>query len=180
LGVGWHQDWAAELDERVRAGRRQEAPQPVSVDAEMVAFLNARLDEDKERAEKHLCISCGNRTLPLRNAFGITGYTHDGWDPDTETRSGWSGMRCPGRVTGAEPVQNPARELREVAAKRGRLALMIEATAEMDRLLADDTAGKVDQAMAIGRARAATVAVKYDSAVYSDHPDYRPEWAPTA
>jgi len=67
---------------------------------------------------------------------------------------------------------DPDRARREVAAKRGRLALLVEATAEMDRLLADDTAGRVEQAMAIGRARAAAVAVKHDAAVWSDHPDY--------
>jgi hypothetical protein len=73
---------------------------------------------------------------------------------------------------------DPDRALREVAAKRGRLALMTEATAEMDRLLADEHAGRVDQAMAIGRARSATVAVKHDATVWSDHPDYRAGWKP--
>jgi hypothetical protein len=70
------------------------------------------------------------------------------------------------------------RMLREVAAKRARLALMIEAHADMDRLLADDTAGDVARAMAIGRARAASVGAKHDAAVHSDHPDYRQKWAP--
>lgn len=73
---------------------------------------------------------------------------------------------------------DPARVLREVEAKRARLALMTEAVAEMDKLLADDTASKIDQAMAVGRARAATVAVKHDAAVYSDHPDYDEKWRP--
>jgi hypothetical protein len=73
---------------------------------------------------------------------------------------------------------DPARALREVEAKRARLALMIEARGEMDKLLAGDTAGRVDQAMAIGRARGATVAVKHDVAVWSDHPDYDEAWRP--
>lgn len=73
---------------------------------------------------------------------------------------------------------DPARVLREVAAKRARLALMAEATAEMDRLLADESAGRAGHAMAIGRARAATMAVKHDAAVWDGHPGYRDEWRP--
>jgi hypothetical protein len=70
-----------------------------------------------------------------------------------------------------------SRETRDADAKRNRLALMGDAHAEMDKLLADKHAGVADQAMAIGRARGATVAVKYDVAIYSDHPDFKPEWA---
>jgi uncharacterized protein DUF6221 len=47
----------------------------------------------------------------------------------------------------------------------------------MDRLLADDDA-ETDQGVKIGRFEAAWTAVKLDAAVYSDHPDYRKEWAP--
>lgn len=75
-------------------------------------------------------------------------------------------------------LHDPARALRKVEAGRKRLALMAEATAEMNRLIADDNANRSDQAMAVGRARAATVAVKYDAEVWSDHPDYREEWKP--
>ena len=75
-------------------------------------------------------------------------------------------------------LHDPSRVLREVEAGRKRLALMAEAHTEMDRLLADDHAGRVDQAMAVGRARGATVAVKYDAEVYSDHPDWNPGWRP--
>jgi Family of unknown function (DUF6221) len=73
---------------------------------------------------------------------------------------------------------DPGRVLREVEAKRKRLALMADAQADMDRLLADKHAGRAEQAMAVGRARGATVAVKYDAEVYSDHPGYRAEWKP--
>lgn len=71
----------------------------------------------------------------------------------------------------------PERALLEVEAKRKRLALMTEAHAVMDRLLADKHAGDAARAMAVGRARAATVAVKYDAAVWSGHPDYRAGWS---
>ena len=55
---------------------------------------------------------------------------------------------------------------------------MIEAQAEMDASLSDKHAGDVDRAMKIGRARGATVAVKWDATVWGGHPDYRPEWKP--
>ena len=74
-------------------------------------------------------------------------------------------------------LHDPARTLLEVAAKRARLALMTEAQEKLDKLLADDHASRMDQAMAVGRAAAATVAVKHDAAVYSTQPGYRPEWA---
>ena len=70
------------------------------------------------------------------------------------------------------------RMLREVEAKRARLALLAEATAEMDKLLADKHAGIADQAMAVGRVRGARMAVRYDAALYSDHPDWNPDWRP--
>jgi hypothetical protein len=83
----------------------------------------------------------------------------------------------------AEPIycgcHYPARVLREVAAKRARLALMAQATKDMDAALANSSAGRVEQAMAIGRARAATLAVKYDAAIWGDHPDYDPAWSPS-
>jgi hypothetical protein len=71
-----------------------------------------------------------------------------------------------------------SRRLREVEAKQARLALFDWALTEMDRLLADDDAEKVDQGAAIGCCGAARTGVKLDAAVYSDHPDYRDEWKP--
>jgi Family of unknown function (DUF6221) len=92
-----------------------------------VARLKAGLDEDEATAKSRTCIHCGGRTAPLRNMIGVTGYTHDSWNPETETRDGWEGQRCPGRLTGAEPVQDPARTLRRVAAHRKILARHDEA-----------------------------------------------------
>ena len=70
---------------------------------------------------------------------------------------------------------DPARALREVEAKRARLALFGRALTEMDRLLADDDADKGAQGAAIGCCEAARSGVELDAAVYSDHPDYRKE-----
>lgn len=68
------------------------------------------------------------------------------------------------------------RSQRSVTAKRKRLALMSEAHAAMNKIIADENADRADQAMAVGRARAATVAVKTDAEVYRDHPDYQARW----
>jgi len=124
---------------------------------DLTRFVNARLDEDEANAEYGWSpiVTKGEVTVGIDARTGqplmaaIRGYT---WDAN--------------------------RMRREVAAKRARLALMIETTTEMDRLLADKHAGKVDQAMAIGRARSATVAVKHDAEIWRDHADWQSGWSP--
>lgn len=85
---------------------------------DLLGFVTARLDDEQRGIEEHRCIHCGNRTAPLRNLFGVVGYTHDGWDREHETWGGWEGRRCPNRLTGAEPVQRPDRALAEIEIKR--------------------------------------------------------------
>ena len=122
------------------------APEP-AMDT-WVAFLTARLDEDEAAAKDHTCINCGRRTAPLRNVFGVTGYTHDG---------GWEGVRCPGSVTGAVPVQDPGRMLREAEAGRKLLAAYADACINMP---------------GGGWHEALQEVIKIRAAVYSTHPDY--------
>ena len=136
--------------------------------ADIAEFVAARLGEDEAAAKANIGIGHGWQT-----GLGDSGDGGPNW-PDYQTYDS-------DELEAANDYLDrfrPLRMLRETAAKRARLALMIEATAEMDRLLADANAGTVDQAMAIGRARAATVAVKHDAAIWSEHPDYRPSWAP--
>lgn len=76
---------------------------------DLVQWLGAQLDDDERLVRDQLCVNCGNPTAPLESPLGVTGYTHEG---------GWEGRRCPGRLVGAERVQNPARVLRETDAKR--------------------------------------------------------------
>ena len=114
--------------------------------------MKARLDEAEAAVEKHLCINCGNPTMPLRSQIGVTGYTHDGG------YGGWQGRRCPGRFTGAEPVQNPARVLREVEADRKLL--------EAWSLAEGDTESESAGGYADGLRRA----VEIRALAYSDHP----------
>lgn len=123
----------------------------------MAAFVAARIEEDAAAARAVLT-ACRDTRLP--------------WPPEQE-----SGHGGPVLTTFLRHFSE-SRELREVEAKRARLALMIEAQANLDSLLTD-TANRRDQAEAIGRARAATVAVTHDAAVWSDHPDYdQKKWSP--
>ena len=146
----------------------------------LIPFMNARLDED------------GSAAKAAAEAEGADWFLAPGEDDERAEHSlhrpihaaAWRNMGdypVASRVsvgTAADiALHDPDRELREVAAKRARLALMIETMDEMDRLIADDDASIADQAMAIGRCRAATVAVKHDAAIWSDHPDYQQKWA---
>lgn len=132
---------------------------------ELTAFMNARLAEDQAAAK-----ACADLESAAWRPVDENVRSHDGGGSDV--------VVALERET-AEHIarHDPGRALREVAAKRARLALMTEAHAEMDKLLADKHAGDVERAMAIGRARAATVAVKHDAAIWNGHADYRAEWA---
>lgn len=145
----------------------------LAVSDDLAAFVHARIAEDKLLA---LCAGT------VDHADVWTAAEHASEEGRIEDNHGEVVVYNEGAPDRAQAMHiarhDPARELREVEAKRKRLALMNEAHAEMDRLLADKHAGLPDQAMAVGRARAATVAVKHDAEVYSDHPDYRQEWKP--
>lgn len=90
---------------------------------DLARWLRAQLDEDERIARDKLCINCGNHTAPLESPLGITGYTHAGGHANEqgEWEQGWEGRRCPGLLLGATPVQDPARVLREIDAKRRTL-----------------------------------------------------------
>lgn len=81
--------------------------------ADLAAWLTVQLDGDERIARDRLCVNCGTPTTPLASHVGAFAYTHAG---------GWEGIRCPGSLTGAEPVQDPARFLRRIAADRELLA----------------------------------------------------------
>jgi Family of unknown function (DUF6221) len=125
-----------------------------NIDA-LAAFLKARYDEAEASARGHLCINCGVPTAPLRSALGITGYTHDG-RAGINAADTWQGVRCRRKITGADPVQNRARRLREVAAGRAIIAMY-------------ENPGTYDVP--------GDVIVQLGT-VFSDHPDYRPSFTP--
>jgi hypothetical protein len=131
---------------------------------DLVQFLRDRLDEDEKVVRDKLCVSCGNPIVPLRSALGITRYSHGGGRANEhgEWERNWEGRRCPGSITGAEAVQNPARVRRDIDAKR-------HVVRECAELLDEDAPGVRTSAERMLRALAA---------VYRDHPDYREHWRP--
>lgn len=90
---------------------------------DLVSFLTACLDEDELTAKEGRCINCGNRTKVLQDDCSVhVNYTHDRYDPASKRFDGWDGVRCPGRLTGAERYRRPEYVLLDVAAKRAILA----------------------------------------------------------
>lgn len=105
-------------------------------------FLTARLDEEESALR-----AIQDNSEPWRGE-----WAGDEANFALRTRNGWSLARAVTVEAGFPPGvlahiarHDPARVLREVAAKRARLTLMIEAIEEMDKLLADDDAEKIDQ-----------------------------------
>lgn len=140
---------------------------------DLAQWLRAQLDADEKVVRDGLCVNCENPTAPLVSPLGVTGYTHEG---------GWEGRRCPGRLVGAERVQNPARVLREIDAKRKLVKLHGRAT-----LRAGGGAQYFDTTT-VCRSCEANLQFPEESwpcstlrllaAPYSDRPGFREEWAP--
>lgn len=77
----------------------------------LAGWLAGCVDADEALARDRLCVNCRVPVKPLRDCAGMTtGYTHD--------PAFWPGIRCEGRLTGAEPVHSPERALADVAFKR--------------------------------------------------------------
>jgi Family of unknown function (DUF6221) len=120
--------------------------------ADLIPFMNARLDED-ERADWHV-------------------------------------YDCTGMDFGDGCCRVPERVRREIAAKRARLALYLDAKETLATALKNappenDPATehsyareRINVNQASGRLIALETSVRLDAEIYSDHPDYRQEWAP--
>jgi hypothetical protein len=119
---------------------------------DLAAFLSARLDEDEAAAK------------------GLAGSL------ERQNMGGWSST-IPGTVTGNTVTINtawlPDRVLREVAAKRAILAAH-------EAVLADchSVGLPARRPRKYGEYDGLRKAVAELAAVWSDHPDYRQEWAP--
>ena len=144
---------------------------------ELVDFLAARLDEDEQAARA----ASGPRSIWPR------------WD-----LSEWYGLEEPSSLIGRgspnhplggghfTPValdtaiavhiarQDPARELREVAAKRSH----IERWREVDTWIAEDDRPTIIRNELLSVRRAYMLVLADDAQAYADHPDYREEWRP--
>ncbi len=126
---------------------------------DLVTFLRERLDEDEavaresERAHPSPW-RWGNTALGQRTPYAL----HD-------ARTGWVLGCSPGGVPSIIPADHiarhdPARVLREVAAKRSVLDMFLRADA-----LDPETQVWLE-------------VVRHLAAVYADHPDYDKEWTP--
>ncbi len=137
---------------------------------DLVQWLRAQLDADEKVVQDGLCVNCGNPTVPLESPLGVTGYTHEG---------GWEGRRCPGRLVGAERMQNPARVLREIDAKRRIVALWKETdeAARSDQRYAESYDTSADGFTA-GREDSLDDVLRLLASVYADREGYQESWRP--
>lgn len=150
---------------------------------DLVQWLSVQLDEDEKAVRDRLCVNCGNGVEPLSSPLGTTGYTHEGLrlNDQGEFEYGWEGRRCPGMITGAEPVQNPARALREIDAKRKLIARGGPfCTSDCGEPGNEPKNPDTDWTTPLEHHLdcAAYDAAKVLAVVYPDRPGYRTEWAP--
>ncbi|MFI9618122.1 DUF6221 family protein [[Kitasatospora] papulosa] len=131
----------------------------------LVAFLKTRLDEDERVARA--CAGDGTWTVEGLEVYG----------PDLS-----------GEVRAHAARQDPARTLREVEAKRALLAeygAAVAAREEASTVLQktrasgwDPIMAELEEASAIHKRDALLGVLRLLATVYTDHPDYLPEWRP--
>ena len=144
---------------------------------DLIAFLNARLDEDEAAAE----------ACPLENWYANGPTPGSGYIGPFDWYLGGrvdahSGKLLAKGIDVHDPEHHclvhaarhdPARVLREVEAKRKLLELAFDAD-QTDRTLNAEVAREVPP----GELTTGEEILRVMAAVYSDHPDYRQEWAP--
>ena len=120
---------------------------------DLTAFISARLDEDEAIAK-----AAANRHWLTDDNIITLHPEHDG--------DGY--MSWPTRADAQHAASHdPARVLREVAAKRAVVGAYAKAD-EWVNVSAGATAGYARQIM--------DETLRHVAAVWSDHPDYKPEW----
>jgi hypothetical protein len=155
----------------------------VSSDEELAAFVAARLDETEAAAkafavpEWMICENSGEfdyTVAPVQTALNGDAIA-DIWREDA---AAWIARH------------DPAHMLREVAAKRQRLALYLAARDALAAALRGMPAlgnpaaahsyvrERINVNQAQGRFAAFEMSVRLDAMTWRDHPDCRPEWAP--
>lgn len=156
---------------------------------DLAAFIEARLDEDEAAAMAWKVPSWGEDASEWK-AVGARLVRYD-----NGCTEGFTAIDVSGRpAMFAEAIQvrwdtngervahiarhDPARVLREVAAKRQRLAYYLNAQARLDHIIAHPgEASAGDQGMWLGKTSAARMACRSDAVIWNDHGDYRAEWA---
>jgi len=145
---------------------------------DLAAFLKARLAED-EAVARAVTVPHEWHTGPGDDPEWTDEELVCMWPPEFHTPyekdKHWRGLTVPGPALAAHIARHdPARVLREVEAKRR----IVDAYAEVVEFYQPDPAEWHE--VADGHAAALHDAVRALAAVYADHPDYRPEWAPDA
>jgi Family of unknown function (DUF6221) len=141
---------------------------------DLVAFLNARLDEDEAAAKAAASVAGPDwhhdRFWPEDGSSATTMVFSAAGSPLADTLH-----RDDEEMAPFIARHDPARVLREVEADRAILAAL-EAARQNHPAYGDwvDPA----EASAQGEAGGLLLAAKLRAAVYSDHPDYRDEWKP--
>ena len=135
---------------------------------DLIAFLSARLGEQEDHARRLLGIA-QETSLALKDPTLLGKY-------------------IPGWYSWGDVETLCAATLREVTAKRKRLALYLDAKEALAVALKnappeDDPAvahsyvrERINVNQASGRFTALEMSVRLDATVYSDHPDYQQEW----
>lgn len=129
---------------------------------DLVAFIHARLDEDEQAAKRvrqpyRLYVDNHGRISEPKRIDDLHG------DRDGEYEQWADGEdRMPNDIASWSLIYDPARVLREVAAKRG-------IAEEAEAIWNSDIDGAYGRGMMILNLLALS---------YADHPDYREEWAP--
>lgn len=126
--------------------------------SDLLAFVNARLDEKEALA---------NRAEP--------------WPYGSDPATAWIGIPGPNPlyVWAHMTTHNPARVLRDIAAKRALITFALQNAASVDGEWACSHSAEeiaADECQDYGRDAAYEV-LRPLAAVDSDHPDYRQEWA---
>jgi hypothetical protein len=145
---------------------------------DIVEFLTARLDEDEATAK-----AAG---VGIRDTWHIIEW-HNGQFEDGLTVSvdvhGIAGTSITSggallRVDGAHIARHdPARVLREVAAKREHLRMYVQQRGMLDHIRTYwDQFTHDTRITATALAGVLEAVVRQDAAVYADHPDYNPAW----
>lgn len=166
---------------------------------DLVAFLRDRLDED-EAGVRALTVPHDWHTGPGDDPDWTDEELVCMWPPEFHTPyeqdKHWRGLTVEGPATAAHIARHdPARVLREVEAKRRILDDLLAAqhfvcddhwftccaaTQEHDGGTCPRGDHQHSQACTCGLADRTAQHVRTLAAVYADHPDYRPEWAPDA
>lgn len=137
---------------------------------ELIAFLRARCDEAEAIAKA--AYGDSGQWWQRITERGPEGHLFEGSDPEGGYLSGTIVVYDEGSPTPDEfahiALHDPAAVLRDITAKRKRLATYTAARAAADRY--------DDQYMA-GVASGLGDVIKDDAAVWSDHPDYQPAWS---